>query len=153
MVKYLVCCQVFWVDLRCLQGQRQPIWTLVFYCCISNNLLREENCCCLTCLTCFLIFRFSISFSMFFLLSCLAIFGWLASFFRFFFGYWGEYSAVIEKNSSSNNKTCNKKAVTKIFRISNSKGPPWNLVKFRIEIFLVNVPRIMCWFFIVLIVN
>ena len=41
----------------------------------------------------------------------------------------------------------NKKAVVKISRISNSKNPRWNLVKFRSQLFLVNVSIIVCWVF------
>ena len=47
----------------------------------------------------------------------------------------------------------NKKAVVNISRISNSKRPPWNLVKFRSEFFLVDISRIVCCIFLVLIVN
>ena len=35
----------------------------------------------------------------------------------------------------------NQKAAAKIYRISNSENPPWNLVKFRSEFFLVNASR------------
>ena len=37
---------------------------------------------------------------------------------------------------SSSNKSFSKKADVKISRISNSKSPPWNLVKFLSEFFL-----------------
>ena len=46
-----------------------------------------------------------------------------------------------------------KKANMKISRISNTKSPPWNLVTFRSEFFLVDNSRIVCWIFLVLIVN
>ena len=49
-------------------------------------------------------------------------------------------------------KFLTRKAVVKISRISNSKNPPWNLVKFCSEIFLVNVSRIVSWGFPVFIV-
>ena len=41
----------------------------------------------------------------------------------------------------------NKKNVT-TSKISISKSPPWNLVKFRSEFFSLNVSRIVCWFFL-----
>ena len=39
----------------------------------------------------------------------------------------------------------NKKAVVKICRISHPKGLPWNLAKFRREVFLVDVSKTVCW--------
>ena len=47
----------------------------------------------------------------------------------------------------------NKKAIVKIYRISNSKGPLWNLVKFCSEFFLVDISKVVCRNFLVLIVN
>ena len=47
----------------------------------------------------------------------------------------------------------NKKAIVKIYRIYNSKIPPWNRVQFRSEFFLVDISRIVCWIALVLIVN
>ena len=41
-LKYLVYCQVFWVEVRRLQDQCISIWALVFYYCDSNNLLAEK---------------------------------------------------------------------------------------------------------------
>ena len=46
-----------------------------------------------------------------------------------------------------------KEAVVKDYRSPNSKDPPWNHVKNCIEVSLVNVSRIMCWIFWVLIVK
>ena len=41
-LKYLVYCQVFWVEVRRLQDQCISIWVLVLYYCNSNNLLAEK---------------------------------------------------------------------------------------------------------------
>ena len=73
-------------------------------------------------------------FSIFFfcLLLYKAIFRWCRSFFRFFF-ICKESTFQYYKNSSSNNSFY-QKTVVKISRIFNSKSPPWNLVKFRIEL-------------------
>ena len=43
MLKYLVYCQVFWVEAQRLQDQCISIWALVFYNCISNKLPREKT--------------------------------------------------------------------------------------------------------------
>ena len=47
----------------------------------------------------------------------------------------------------------NKRVFVNICRISNSNSPPWNLVKFCGNFFLVNVSRRLCQIFLVLIVN
>ena len=47
----------------------------------------------------------------------------------------------------------NKKAIVKISRISNSKSPPWNRVKFRSKFFLVDISRAVSWTYLVLIVS
>ena len=42
-LKYLICCQVFWVKVRRLRNKCTSILALVFYYCISNNLSREKT--------------------------------------------------------------------------------------------------------------
>ena len=42
-LKYLVYCQVFCVEVRCLQDQCISIWALVFHDYTSNNLPRENT--------------------------------------------------------------------------------------------------------------
>ena len=69
---------------------------------------------------------------------------------RFFFVFKESYSAV-HKKVHVQVIVFNKKAVVKISRIFNSKRLPWNLVKFRNELFLVNVSKMVCWIFSVLI--
>ena len=139
----------------------------VFYYCISNNLPREKNynedvtiqiklfeiffltnykffeikkvkvksiyCCWLA---------FSFLFSIFFLLS-LAMLSNLHVDCIFF-----EKSVFfVFKENTLKREFKLEKAEVKISRISNSKSPPWNLFKFRIEFFLVAVSRIMYWIF------
>ena len=84
--------------------------------------------------------------------NCQAIFSWLASFLRFFISFlrralnaWKKIQVQII--------VFNKKAIVKISRISNSKGPLWNLVKFCSEFFLVDISKVVCRNFLVLIVN
>ena len=67
---------------------------------------------------------------------------WLFSGHQALKGY-GEYSAVLEKKIQVKIIVFNKKDM-KILRISNSKNPPWNLVKFCSQFFLVNISRILC---------
>ena len=40
---FTVYCQVFWVEVWCLQNQCISISALVFYYCISNNLPHDKN--------------------------------------------------------------------------------------------------------------
>ena len=78
----------------------------------------------------------------FYLLPCQAIFRWLASFLDIFFwvGLFKESSTLqYLKKFQVQIIVYNKKAVVLISRISNSKRPPLNLVKYRSEFFLVNV--------------
>ena len=72
---------------------------------------------------------------------------------------WEDFFTLLRRTLSSTWKQIQveikfltRKAVVKISRISNSKNPPWNLVKFCSEIFLVNVWRIVGWGFPVFIV-
>ena len=93
----------------------------------------------------FFIFCFSFSFFNIFLLSLasvlLSVFLWFLR--RALWSTWKKIQVQI--------RVLNKKAVVKISRTSNSKGPSWNTDKFHSELFLVNVSKIVCWIFIVLI--
>ena len=89
----------------------------------------------------------------FFLFLCQAIFRWLVSFSTRFFFVSKESTLHFLKKIQVQIIFFNKKAVTKIYMISNSKSAPWNLVKFRSEFFLVNASRIVYWILLVLIAN
>ena len=93
----------------------------------------------------FSFFCFSFSFFNIFLLSLASI---LLSVFLWFFrrALWSTWKKIQVQIRVSN-----KKAVVKISRISNSKGPSWNIDKFHSELFLVNVSKIACWIFTALI--
>ena len=103
----------------------------------------------------FLILWFSFSFFNAFLLSLLyqAIFRWPPSFWDFVFFVFKESTLQHLKKNQVQIIVFNKKIVVKMSRISNSKSLPWNLVKFRSKFCLVNVSIILCWIFLVLIVN
>ena len=74
------------------------------------------------------------------LLLCQTIFGWLASFLRFFFVFKESTLQYLKKIQVQ--IISNEKAVVKVSRTSNSKSPSWKLLKLRSEFFLVNVLRI-----------
>ena len=92
----------------------------------------------------FFVFLSLCSIFLFCFLLCQAIFMWLASFLKRFFSFLRRAHRGTWKKSGSNNGYY-KKAVVKVSRNSNSNSPPWNLVKFCSEFFLVNISRIMRW--------
>ena len=61
-----------------------------------------------------------------------------------FVNSWEKVSTILKESTLLQIIVFNKKTVAKISWISNLKSPPWNLVKFCTEFFLVNVSRIMC---------
>ena len=90
----------------------------------------------------FLFFRFLFSIFSFCLLLYQAIFRWCVTFLRIFFLFLRR-----ALHSTWKMIVFNQKAVVKISRISNSKNPPWHLVVFHREFFLMNISIIMCWIF------
>ena len=101
-----------------------------------------------------LIFHFSFSFFQYFsFVSCYVktfyVF-WEDLFFIFVFK---ERTLQYLKKSQVQIILFNKKVFMNIYRISNSKSPPWNLVKFCGNFLLVNVSWRLWQIFLVLIVN
>ena len=96
----------------------------------------------------FSFFIFFLFFQRFSSVSCCVnqFLGGLHLFWEIFHRFYGEHSLVFEKIQVQI-IVFNKKAVSKISRLSNSKSSPWNLVKFCIKFFLENVSRMVCWIF------